>query len=75
MFKVISVRGNSVRVSAAGLVTFDVTVVDLHGQGIIQKPKGVYVHDKDMPRLVKVVLEAFYTENKGRTENETKVSA
>jgi sRNA-binding carbon storage regulator CsrA len=75
MFKVISVRGNSVRVNAAGLVTFDVTVIDIKGQGIIQKPKGVYIHEKDMPRLVKVVLEAFYTANKGINENEATISA
>ena len=72
MFKVISVRGNSVRIRT-GLVSFDVLV----GQNdFISKPKGIYVSDRDMPALVKVVLSAYYTTvNEGTNENETKTSA
>jgi hypothetical protein len=77
MFKVVNVRGNSVRLSVSGVVTFDVQVVVLlSGKKIIKKPSGLYVDDKNMGELVKTVLSAYeFNEAKGFNVDETKVSA
>jgi hypothetical protein len=72
MFKVVSVRGNSVRIRT-GLVSFDVLVLEKEGRHIIQKPNNIHVFHDDYIKLVGTVLNAYDTAVNGKiAENEKK---
>lgn len=58
MFRIVSIRDNSVRVNS-GLVSFDVLVENNEGKQYIIKPKNLYISDRDMPLLVRNVLRAY----------------
>jgi hypothetical protein len=65
MFKIVSVRGNSVRVNA-GLVSFDVLVLEKDGRKVIQKPSNLHIFHNDYVKLVGVVLTAYDNAVKGK---------
>jgi len=76
MFKVINVRGNSVRINIADLLSFDVQVIILpSGKKIIKKPNGIYIDEKGMSTLVKTVFTAYeFNEGKVFNDDNKKVS-
>lgn len=58
MFKVISVKGPSVRIRT-GCVTFDVLVSERNGKLMITKPAGIYVLDGHFDEMVSAAVSAY----------------
>lgn len=55
-FKILSVKGNSVRVSV-GMITFDVKVEEINGRLKMILPRNIYIADtQDFDDLVRAVI-------------------
>jgi hypothetical protein len=66
-FKVISIKGASVRVRTGG-VTFDVLVVNRNNKLEMIKPQGFYVVDGYLMELKRTVLDAYDMFNRSINE-------
>ena len=72
MFKVLSIKGNSVRI-LTGAVTFDVLVKECAGKKSIEIPRqGFFINRENYQSLVRFVLDAYDANNEESNVNNAK---